>query len=363
MHVAVLGGGLAGLSSAIFLQQNGIHPHVYEARNELAGFPTRAEVLMPIYSKPLTDYFSYIKKNFGLTLRPHGELRRIIWHTRNASASAVGRLGFITLRGRAENSLDRQISFLFPGRVKMASSPSLQDLTEKYSWVIDATGQAGSCRPEPRSICFRGGTIRGRFEPETMHIWHTSEATPKGFAYLIPRSSTLANVFCVIPLPVKVSGERFFSVLWPLLCKDLGFEPDLVKSEEFRRAVSDNLPQIKDKVLYAGDSLGSAAPFLGIDQFFAVASAYYAVQEICGLPGYSLWLKKIEQHLHRMQVIRHAMDSWGDFIFDNLVRAMRFGATPFFVSKRNLLSAVSVLLCPYASFISKKNLFKSLQIM
>lgn len=353
MHVAVLGSGLAGLSSAVFLQQKGIRPHVYEARDELAGFPTRAEVLMPIYSKPLTDYFSYIKKNFCLTLKPLGELRRIVWHSPNASASAVGRLGIITLRGRDENSLDRQISSLFPGRVNMASSPFLQDLTEKYSWVIDATGQVSPHRPEPRSICLRGGTIKGKFDPETMHIWHTSEATPKGFAYLIPQSAALANVFCVIPLPVNVSGERYFSRLWPLLRKDLGFEPDLVETEEFRRVLSDNLPQIKDKVLYAGDSLGSAAPFLGIDQFFAVASAYYAVQEICGLPGYSLLFGKMDKHLHRMQVIRRAMDSWGDFIFDNLMRAMRFGATPFFVSKRNLLSAVSVLLSPYASLVSK----------
>lgn len=351
MHVGVLGGGLAGLSSAVFLQQRGISPNIYEVKDEIAGFPTRAEVLMPVYSKPIRDNFLFIDNKFGLKVKPHRELRRIIWHTRNISASAVGRLGYITLRGREENSLDSQIAAYLAGRVKLASVYTLKNLQEKHEWVIDTTGQVGNSRIGPRSICFRGGTIRGRFEPKTMHIWHSSEATPKGFAYLVPQSSRLASIFIVISLSENDTSDRYINSLWPLLHKGLGFEPDLLTDEEFRRVHSDYLPQVKEKVLYAGDSLGSAVPFLGHGQFLAIATAFFAAEEVCGLPGYSQMLRTVEKHIDKMRIIRNAMDSWGDFVFDNLVRAMRIGATPFFACKHNLLSVVSLLLRPYSRFI------------
>lgn len=353
MHVGILGGGLAGLSSAVFLQQKGIYPNVYEVNDDVAGFPTRAEVLMPVYSKPISDFFNYIDNKFGLTVKPHGELRRIVWHTYNATASAVGKLGYITLRGRDKNSLDRQIAASLAGRVNLASVCSLRNLQDKYEWVIDATGQAGNYRHQPRSICFRGGTIRGRFEPKTMHIWHTSEATPNGFAYLVPQSSRLASIFIVIPLSENDSSNRYLTSLWPLIQKGLGFEPDLLTIEEFRRVHSDYLPHVKEKILYAGDSLGSAVPFLGQGQFLAIATAYSAVEKVFGLPGYYHTLRFVEKHLDRMRIIRHALDTWGDFMFDNVVRAMRVGATPFFACKHNLLSVVSFILRPYTQFIQR----------
>lgn len=357
MRVAIMGCGLSGMSTALFLQRQGIKADIYESLDTFADFPSRAEVLMNVYIKPVTNIPGYIRRNFALTLNYHAPLNRIVWHAANASATAVGKLGTITLRGREKGSLDQQLADEVKCNIKFGVTKAVEDLTG-YDWVINASGQADGQRSGTRSYCFRGGTIKGKFDPNTMHIWHTTAATPKGYAYLLPRSSELANLFLVIPLDQSESSDRYFLHLWQLLPRDLGFEPELNNEEEFRRILSDHLPSVSEGLLQVGNSLGTATPYLGIDQFFALSTSYLAARKVTGRP-FPRRLPSLTAHLNTMQVIRRSMDTWGDFVYDNLVRMMRIGATPFFVSKRNLLSATSFILRPYAGLVASQKLANS----
>jgi len=352
MRVAIMGCGLSGLASALFLQRHGIKAKIFEALDAVSDFRPRVEVMMSVYSKPISDIPSYINNNFNLNLDYYAPLKRIVWHTTNASASAEGRLGVITLRGKTEKSLDQQLYKRLDCEIIFGSTPTIQDLGD-YDWVIDASGLADGRRLGARSICFRGGTIGGKFDTNTMHIWHTSAATPKGYAYLLPHSSESANIFLVIPLEIGESSDQYFYRLWQLLQRDLGFEPDLKCDEEFRRVLSDHLPQFAPGILHVGNSLGTATPYLGIDQLFALSTSFLAVRKIMGEPN-PRGVIDLTAHLKTMQVIRRSMDTWGDFAYDSLVRMMKIGATPFFASKRNLLSTTSFFLRPYASFVSRK---------
>jgi len=312
-----------------------------------SDFSPRGEILMPVYTKPVTNILNHIKHEFKLELKPHARVGRIVWHSQNATATATGKLGHITLRGRSENSIDQQLAKMLECKVHFGKTMDTTSIHSEYDWVINATGQSAKGVPGRRLICFRGGAIQGKFDPETVHMWRTSMTTPGGFAYLVPLSACLATVFLVIPLSPGLPSDIYWPQFWSILVRDLGFEPELLHPEEFRRYHAEALPLFDCNALHVGSSLGTATPFLGIDQFIAVSTSFFAAETVGGRSGYQREINSLEAHLKRMKVIRKAMDAWGDFAYDSLVRSMTLGATPFFASRRNLLSAVSYMLRPY----------------
>ena len=347
MRVGIVGCGIAGMAAAVFLKRRGINPEIYESMDSISDFSPRGELLLPVYTKPISNIPRHIKDTYKLSLKPHARVRRIIWHTLNATATAMGNLGHITLRGRHEQSMDQQLARMLDCKVHFGQTRNLPFHRSEYDWLINATGHSDKNVPGRRLICFRGGSIQGKFDPETVHMWHTSKATPGGFAYLVPLSANQATVFIVIPLSARLPSDLYWRRFWGLLVRDLGFEPELLRPEEFRKYHAESLPSPGVNVLNVGSSLGTAIPFLGVDQFIAVSTAFFAAGTVGGLPGYQREINAVGAHLQRMKVIRKAMDTWGDLAYDSLVRSMKLGATPFFASRRNLLATVSFTLRPY----------------
>jgi len=351
MRVAIVGSGLSGMAAALALQAKGIWPDVFERMNGISDFPSRAEVVMNVYNKPIDNILGQIRTNYGLKLNYLAPLHRIIWHTRNASASAEGDFGVIDLRGNNRSSIDRQLAEQLTVPIKLGSNVKVTDLQE-YDWIVDADGQSDPKLAGARTFSFLQGTIRGQFSPDTMHIWHTTQASPQGFAYLLPRSSSSADVFLVVPL--REYSCQLFPRLWQLLKRDLGFEPELVEEHQFKKVLTNRTPEIKENVLPVGNKLGTAVPFLGAGQLFAISTSFSAAGKIAGSPdGYLRALRRLDGHLNTMRTVNQAMDSFGDFVYDSLVMMMKLGATPFFVSKRNCLATVAILLRPYCSILSK----------
>jgi hypothetical protein len=98
-----------------------------------------------MYIKPVSIIPQYIRRNLSLDLSYHAPLNSIVWHAANASTTAVGDLGTITLRGRESSSLDQRIVEKLNCPVKFGETKAVQDLAE-YGWVIDASGQADGQR-------------------------------------------------------------------------------------------------------------------------------------------------------------------------------------------------------------------------
>src|SRR5690554_2485987 len=353
MRIGILGCGIAGMSAALFLQRGGFRPEIFETMDSVSDFSPRGELLLPVYTKPISDIPRHARNTFNLDIICQAPIRRIIWHASNAHAQAVGKLGHITLRGQSSNSLDRQIQKHLDCKIHFGVTESVHSLKPRYDCVIDASGQSAPGVKKRRAFLFKGGTIRGRFQPETVHMWHTAAATPGGFAYLIPISARKASVFIVLPLAPEVSGRKYWLRFWKLLVRDLGYEPDFVDSQEFRKYHAQALPSFQPGVLPVGSSLGTATPFLGMDQFKAISTSFYAAKAVSGQPGYWQEMKVLNGHLKRMQVIGKAMDTWGDLAYDSLVRAMAVGATPFFACRLNLLAATSFLLKPYVAIAQR----------
>lgn len=346
MRIAIAGCGMAGMAAAIHLKRQGIKFDIYDADAYAGDFPARASIMLPVYTRPVWHLPKFIEDRFGIKFRPYVPIKKIYFHSRGAKALAQGKLGHVYIRGRADGSIDFQLLQQFTGKVFWNRSVKPEELLD-YDWVIDARGVSPIDAPGSQSYLFKGGLIRGKFEPGVNRIWHHSLATPGGYGYLTPITEKIASLTVVVPKG-RIDDERdFFEVFWSVLSRDLGYEPDLLRREQLERRLAQGPTHVHRKIIPVGNSLGSTTPFLGMDPLQAFSSSYYAVRQIAGHPGYYGAVRNLGGHMRRMHTIQAGMGRWSDGAHDLLVRLMSVGATPFFNSRLNLLSVTSRLLKPW----------------
>ncbi|HLV08660.1 MAG TPA: NAD(P)-binding protein, partial [Halanaerobiales bacterium] len=109
IKVAIMGAGLSGLACARILEENGVTPTIFEKRSELGDRFVNCEILLSILSKPLDDIIKHLSDKYSIYLRPQSAIRKLIIHSENEKAEIKGNLGFTNLRGRTDNSFEKQL--------------------------------------------------------------------------------------------------------------------------------------------------------------------------------------------------------------------------------------------------------------
>ena len=64
IKVAIMGAGLSGLACAITLENNGIHPTIFEKRSCPGDRFINAEIFLSILNKPVCDAIAFIFRAF-----------------------------------------------------------------------------------------------------------------------------------------------------------------------------------------------------------------------------------------------------------------------------------------------------------
>lgn len=145
IKVAVVGAGISGLTAAYKLEEKGINPTIFEKEHKVGARFVNGEAMMHIINLPITDVFYYLSLNRELPLQPTLPIRKIIFYGPTNKATIVGDIGYITIRGNHERSLENQLAKLVDSPINYNNKPDYQKLKREFDEVIIATG-------DPRTI-------------------------------------------------------------------------------------------------------------------------------------------------------------------------------------------------------------------
>jgi cation diffusion facilitator CzcD-associated flavoprotein CzcO len=61
---------MAGMAAALLLKRQGIKYDIFDANTYVGDFPARAEILLPVYTRPILNLPSFIRNRYQISFRP-----------------------------------------------------------------------------------------------------------------------------------------------------------------------------------------------------------------------------------------------------------------------------------------------------
>ncbi|AOY75059.1 NAD(P)/FAD-dependent oxidoreductase [Clostridium formicaceticum] len=357
MQVAIMGAGLSGLSCAITLERHGIKPYIFENRKEVDDRFVNGEIFLNALNAPIEDTFSYLANEFQIYLQPVGHIKKLIIYSENEQATVTGNLGFSVIRGRHENSLCKQLLKQLDTEVMYHSQSTYEDLLKNYTHVILATGDGAYSEKmgnyeKHLTVSLKGAIVEGKFDKYTTMAWLDNSFAPKGYSYLIPLSSTKANIVTAYPnypentlLDSHLLWNKFFSRVQKDLKQVLNIT-DAFKVTEY--VIGKCHHGRIGNTFFAGNCYGAIMPFLGFGQFPSIMTGIHTAYDLCGKGKYHDLNKPLDKSYTNALVLRRAMERLDNKKFDLLVKSLNgyIGKTFLDHSSINFLSLISHILKP-----------------
>ncbi|MFD2704553.1 NAD(P)/FAD-dependent oxidoreductase [Salibacterium lacus] len=357
MKIAIMGAGLSGLACASTLEKNGLTADIFEKRNHVGDRFINGEAFMSFLTKPVDDVVRYLSEEFHLYVKPVSAISRLSFYSERQSAVIEAHSGFITLRGRHRHALEQQLAEQVSSRVHYHSERTYEALQQDYTHVILATGDASYAAnlrnfQEYLSVSLQGSILKGNFERDHVRIWLDNNIAPQGYAYLLPISSTEANLVMAYPDAAAGSKEQT-EKQWQLLQDAAGqaLQQSLHIEDQFQiknyKIGMCHSPRIGN-TFFAGNCFGSIMPFLGFGQFESILTGIYAAFDLCGYGRYEEFTKPLRKSFHDSMVLRQGMETLSNDGLDFIVKQLNSSiGKRLFTSNLNVIRAASMLLRPF----------------
>ncbi|HYG60380.1 MAG TPA: FAD-dependent oxidoreductase, partial [Symbiobacteriaceae bacterium] len=171
MRIAIVGAGIAGLACAHELERLGVVCDVFEKRDRIGKmFRTVETMLQPLSMEPHRDIFTLLRGECQLPVNPANHIVRTVMHTRNREATLNGGLGYTTIRGYEERSLEMQLHRHITAEVQFDQDVDVRALMKSYDWVVLAAGSPAWPKQFglwTKDICWwvAGANVKGDFNP------------------------------------------------------------------------------------------------------------------------------------------------------------------------------------------------------
>jgi flavin-dependent dehydrogenase len=358
MDIAIMGVGLSGLACAITLEKNGIHPTIFEKRNQIGDRFVNAETLLAIFVFPVHDSIASLSDEYGIYLKPTSNIQRIELFPKNEKAFIEGHIGFTNIRGRYEDSFESQLGRQIKTPIHFNSKKTYEQLVQEYTHVIMATGDGAYAKKtnnfrEDFAVSIKGATVEGSFDRYSVMAWIDYDLAPYGYCFLIPYSKNEANISLAIPnLPQNKNinmnqlWDAFYQKVRTQLSQELPIT-DQFHITNYPIGICES-PRIGN-TFYVGNCFGTMMPFMGFGQYASIVSGVYAAYDLCGLGNYEELMKPLRQSYDDSIVLRRAMEQLSNEGLDQIIRSLQgyWGEKLFHTKKINPLKAASCLLRPF----------------
>ncbi|WP_042356821.1 NAD(P)/FAD-dependent oxidoreductase [Bacillus rubiinfantis] len=358
MDIAIMGAGLSGLACAITLEKNGITPKIFEKRSKVGDRFINGEVFLDIFSRPVHDCIADLADAHGIFLKPTATIQKMKLISKNEQATIKGHLGFISIRGREQDSLESQLAQQSKATIHYNSKKTYEQLLSEYTHVVMATGDGDYAKKtnnfrEDLSVSIKGATIEGTFDPISVMAWIDYDLAPYGYCFLIPFSETEANISLAIPnIPKNVDVK--ISQLWELFYAKIRsqLKQEFPITDEFQISqypIGICLSPRIGNTFYVGNCFGTLMPFMGFGQYASILSGVFAAYDLCGLGKYEELMKPIRQSYDDSLILRRTMEQLSNDGLDRAIRALQgyWGEKLFQTKTINPLKVASYLLRPY----------------
>lgn len=145
MKVAIIGAGTSGLSCAIELERNGIHPVIFERNDSIGEYIPHVSAFLGLITRPASDPVKYMDKKLGIKLKPLNQFRKVIHYSPNNQLPVSGHLGYFMIRGKEENSVKNQLRAQVKSSVNVLEKSGEKVLLRKGAYLIYAKGIQRKC--------------------------------------------------------------------------------------------------------------------------------------------------------------------------------------------------------------------------
>ncbi len=358
MDVAIMGAGLSGLACAIILEENGIHPTIFEKRGSVGDRFVNGEVLLNIFTRPVHDCIASMSDQFGIYLKPTSNIEKMFIFSKNNRATIEAQLGFTNIRGREQDAFELQLSKQVNSTIQFHSEKTYEQLQGEFTHIVVATGDAEYAKQarnfrEDLTVSIKGATVEGSFDRYTVMTWIDYDLAPYGYCYLIPYSEHEANIVLAIP-DIPNNQQVTTEQLWDDFYKNARSElaQNLPVTDQFQ--ISGYIMGICNNArvgntFYTGNCFGSMMPFMGFGQYLSLLTGVYAAYDLCGLGSYDQLTRPLRQSYENSLVLRRTMEQLDNEDLDRIIQLLDgyWGDKLFQTKTINPLKLTSYLLRPY----------------
>lgn len=313
---------------------------------------------MSIFARPVHDCIASLSEEYGIYLKPTSNIQKMEIFSKNEMATIEGQLGFTNIRGREEDSFEKQLEQQTKSAIHYNSEETYEQLLRKHSHVVMATGDGDYAKKtrnyrEDVTVSIKGGTVEGVFDRYTVMAWIDYALAPFGYCYLIPFSEKEANISIAIPdLPenADVNINNLFQLLHEKVRSQLKQELRLTDQYHITCYPMGICQSGRiGNTFFVGNCFGTMMPFMGFGQYASILSGIYAAYDLSGLGKYQELMKPLRKSYQDSLVLRRSMEQLSNKGLDRIIYSLQgyLGEKLFQTTRINPLKVASYLLRPY----------------
>ncbi len=295
------------------------------------------------------DVFGYLKKNYGLSLVPLGEVNNITNISSSIITNITGNHGVLFELSKTEMSIYHQLySKLKNTEIKFNETADYRVLSKKYDYVIIATGnpyytiELGCWRTFFRTI-IKGATVLGDFDNKNVTIWVNKKYCKNGYAYLAPFDKNRASLVLV----VDDISEKDIHEYWKFFLYYENIKYNIIQKYVYEHRAGFVYPHIVDNIYFVGISGGAIEPFLGFGLFEAMEMGILAAYSICTGSDYEKLLRPIVKSRLQNYELRLAYNNLSNKELDLFIAATGFPGI------KHILYKTHINVRKYLSYVCK----------
>lgn len=320
MRVAIVGAGLSGLSCALELEKSGISPSIFEMTSSIGDSLDYTIVSMKMYNQFNESSMKYLRKNFGIKIKPLRPLKRITMHGPNTKTISKGNLGYIFKKNTQKDSIENQIYKNLKSQIVFDSYIDPISLRNSFDYVVCASG---NCLTAKKLNIFtptfnshiRIATILGDFNPYEMKIWFNKKYAKNGYCYILPYNKFKATLTLIVD---NINQEELDYYWKKFLSKEnIKYKILATRDHEFTMGFLETLQ--KDNFFFIGNSGGLVDNFLGFGSISAIESGFLAAKAICNNLDINKLLNTQTNHIKNMYELRKAINQFDNNDLDRLI--------------------------------------------
>ncbi len=323
MKVAIIGAGLSGLSCAYELSKYNINAVLYEKKSYLGDSLDYTIATLRMFNHFYTSPKRYFKKQYKLKVMPINTLKRITMISANEKTTIKGNLGWIFLKSRDKASIENQIASQFNPDIRFESLVNINDLKNKYDYIVCANGDDTISRTYPKwKNIFKGyirvSTVIGNFDPNHITMWLNTKYARNCYAYMLPYNNKKAT----ISLSVNDITYPELDHYWKTFINTEDIDAKILETRDREISISLSPYSKIDNVFFVGNSGGFMCNFLGLGAIEAIESGIAGGKCIAHNLDFNQYVKPILQNVKGRNEYKKILNEFSNINYDNLIRLL-----------------------------------------
>lgn len=326
MKIAIIGGGLSGLSAAIKLESYGITPNIFGRKDKVGENFNHVGGLLNIVNRPIKDPLEYIKSNFDINIAPLNVINTVIMHGPTITRTIHSRnMGYLFLRGQGAESVENQLFKKVKTNINFSVHVDYKRLKNEYDHVIVATGNPQipkevGCWQTLVEARLKVAEVIGKFDPTSLTMWINTSYCKSGYVYLAPFDEKRAVLAMIIPYVTENEMSRY----WDRFLKMEKINMDIITVYDYEHISGNCFPHKYENLYFVGNAGGAIEPFLGFGQFSSIVSGALAAKSIATGTDFEKEMEYLTNENMKMLEFRKALDAMDNDGFDSLIKFLAF---------------------------------------